>query len=131
MKDLPETAERHPAPAASLLPGLAENQKLAFAVVRFQARVMKAALQYQAEALGFLRHRLEQDVKLLDGLVSEDGFADAFDVVGVYMQNAASDYAAEASKVAALGSTYATDAARQVRRQAEEVIADMAARTVA
>ena len=91
----------------------------------------KAALNYQVETLGFIRRRLEQDIKLLDDLVPDDGIADPVDVFGVFFQNAASDYAAEASKVAALGSRLVRDAARQVRSEAETVIDDMAARTVA
>lgn len=131
MTDLPPTDRWRVAPMASMMPGLPEGYRLILTAARFQRQVAKAALNYQVEALGFLRHRLEQDIRLLDDLVSEDGIADPVDVFGVFFQNAASDYAAEASKVAALGSRIARDAARQVRSEAETVIDDMAARTVA
>lgn len=117
--------------AFSALPGMAESRKFLLAGMRLQALGFKAAMRYQIEALGFLKHRCEQDMKFVDALVADDEFKDAFDVYVTFMQNAANEYAAEAGKVAEIGSRVASETARRVRRQAQDVIDDAAARTVA
>jgi hypothetical protein len=107
------------------LPFVANGQKFALAAARLQAQAFKAAMRYQIEALGFLTHRLEQDVKFADDLVASNEFNDAFDVFTTFMQNAATEYATEASKVISIGSKLASDAAKQVRREAEEAAEDI------
>ena len=52
-------------------------------------------MQYQIEALKFLKHRYEEDVKLANELVASNEFNDAFDVVTTFLQNAATEYATE------------------------------------
>ncbi len=82
-------------------------------------------MRYQIEALAFLKHRYEQDVKFVDDLVGSDEFNDAFDVFTTFMQNAATEYATEASKVINISSRLAAETARQVRKEAEEAVEDM------
>lgn len=115
----------------SALPGMAESQKFLLAAARLQALGFKAAMRYQIEALSFLRHRCEQDMKFVDALVADDEFTDAFDVCVTFMQNAANEYAAEAGKMAEIGSRVASETARRVSRQAVKTLDDVAARTVA
>ena len=115
----------------SALPGMAESRKFLLAAVRLQALGFQAAMRYQIEALSFLKHRCEQDMKFADALVADDEFKDAFDVCVTFMQNAASEYAAEAGKVAQIGSRVASETARRVSKQAAEAIDDVAAQTVA
>jgi negative regulator of replication initiation len=111
-------------------PFIANGQKLFLASARLQAHAFGAAMRYQIEMLGFLKHRYEQDVKLVDELVSSDEFADAFDVVSVFMQNAATEYTSEAGRMASIGSKLGSQTARQMRRQANEIVGDVATRTV-
>jgi hypothetical protein len=113
------------------LPMMATGHNLFFAATRLQANAFKAMMRYQIETLSFLKHRYEQDVKLADDLLASDEFNDAFDVLGNFMQNASSDYAAEAGKVASIGSKLASETAKRLRKEAETTIEDMAARTVA
>jgi hypothetical protein len=118
-------------PAFPATPSLADAQKFFSDAARMQAEAYRALMRYQIEMLGFIKHRFEQDVKLVDDLAESKAFNDAFDVVTDFMQNAATQYAAEAGKVASLGSKLSAETARRVRRQAGEVIDDLAAKTVA
>lgn len=110
---------------------LGESRK-AFAVgMRMQAQSMKAALRWQAEALSFLARRSEATVQLLDDLVADEEFKDAFDIAAAYMQNATMDWMDEAGRLAALAPEIAGEAATAIREQAEAAAQDIAAATVA
>lgn len=124
-------AEQSPLAPLSSLPMMATGQKLFFAAARLQANAFKAMMRYQIETLTFLKHRYEQDVKLVEDLVASDEFNDAFDVFADFMENARSEYATETGKVASIGSKLASETAKRLRKEAETTIEDMAARTVA
>ena len=112
-------------------PGTANVQKFWMSVARLQANAMKAALRYNVEALDFVKHRVEKDIKLFDDLSSSDGLKDAFDVYAGFMEGALAEYSGETSKFASLGSKIASETADEVRREAKAVIDDLAASTVA
>ncbi|RST88155.1 phasin family protein [Aquibium carbonis] len=112
-------------------PGVANVQKFWIAAARLQANAVKAALRYNVEALDFVRHRIEQDIKLFDDLSSSDDMKDAFDVYAGFMEGAIAEYSGETSKFASLGSRIASETADEVRREAQAVVDDMAAGTVA
>jgi hypothetical protein len=113
------------------LPFMANGQKFALATARLQAHAFKAMMRYQIETLAFLKHRYEQDVKLVDDLVASDEFNDAFDVFTTFMQNAATEYATEASKVINISSRLAAETAKQVRKEAEEAVEDISVAAIA
>ena len=127
---MPNRAEQSPLAIPSL-PMMADGQKLLSATARFHAQAFKAMMRYQIEMLSFVKHRCEQDLKLVDDLVASDEFNDAFDVLGNFVQNATSDYATEVGKVAAISSKVASETAQRVRKEAGRTIGDMAAKTVA
>lgn len=112
-------------------PFLGSGQKYAFAMARFQGQAFKAIMRYQVETLAFLKHRYEQDMKLVDDLTASGDFNDAFDIYAAFLQNAVSEYAAETGKVASIGSKIASDAAARVKREAAAAIDDMEATTAA
>lgn len=116
--------------AAMHLPTVAGGERFLQETARLQAQAFKAAMRYQIEMLSFLKHRYEQDVKLVDDLISSDEFADAFAACSDFMRNAAVEYTSEAGKVATIGSRLASDMAKRVRKGAEETIEDLAASTV-
>ena len=113
------------------LPTAQNAQKLILAAAFLQAHTFKAMMRYQIETLSFLKHRCEQDVRLAEDLIDGSDFKDAFDVFANFLQNATSQYATEAGKVAALTSKLVSETARRVRKEAETAIEDMAAKTVA
>jgi hypothetical protein len=113
------------------LPFLATSQKLFQAGARLQAHAFKAAMQYQIEALSFLKRRYEDDIKLMEDLARSEESKDAFDVIANFVQNATSDYAAEAGKITSIGARLASETARRVRKEAEHTIEDLATATTA
>jgi hypothetical protein len=114
-----------------LLPMAENSQKVVLAAASLQAHAFKAMMRYQIETLAFLKNRYEQDVKLADDLVAGFEFNDAFDIFSTFLQNATSEYAIEAGKVAALTSRLASETARRLRKEARTAIEDVAAKTVA
>lgn len=105
--------------------------KLFSLAARGQAEIAKATLRWQVDSLSFLVRRGEKTVKLLDDLTDDDDFADAFDIVATYMQNAVLDFADEAGRLAAAGPRIASETAGVLREQADALAEDMAAGTVA
>lgn len=111
-------------------PTAADAQRMLFTIARLQAHAFKSMLRFQLEATSFMRHRLQQDIRLVDDLTRSNDFADAFDVFTGFFQNAATEYSGEAGKVAEIGSQIASETARKLRHEARETVEDMAARTV-
>jgi len=109
----------------------AASEKLLHATTQLQAHAFRAFMRYQIEALAFLKHRCEQEAKLAEDLVANDGFKDAFDIFSTFMQNAASEYTVEAGRVASIGSKIASETAKRARQQADSAMEDRAAKTVA
>ena len=95
------------------------------ALTRAQAHAIKAMLQYQAEALGFLKHRYREDIKLVDDLLARDGAKDSFEIWVGFFQKAISEYSNEAGKMASIGSRLSSETANSVRKEAAAVIEDM------
>jgi hypothetical protein len=111
-------------------PTAADGQRMLFSIARMQGHAFKSMLRFQMEAADFLRHRLQQDMKLVDDLTRSADFTDAFDVFAGFFQNAAWQYSGEAGRVAEIGSKVASQTARKLRSEAGEIFDDMAARTV-
>lgn len=112
-------------------PSIAIGQKALLALGRLHAQNVKTVLQFQSEGLDFLKHRYDEEMKLIDDLISTDGLIDAFTVYSSFFQNAVTEYSKEAAKLNAIGSRAASETAKRVRKEAEIVTEDMAARTAA
>jgi hypothetical protein len=111
-------------------PTAADGQKMLFTMARMQGHAFKSMLRFQMEAVDFLRHRIRQDMKLVDDLTRSVDFTDAFDVFAGFFQNAAAEYSGEAGKVAEIGSKVASETAHKLRAETRGSLEDMAARTV-
>lgn len=111
------------------MPMVSNVQSAMLAYLHLQAQALKSALRYQSEALGFLKHRYEEDMKLFDQLVTTRDLNDALSIYSSFYQTAASEYSQEASKMADIGSEMASETARQVRKETENVTDDMMAAT--
>ena len=90
-------------------------------------RVAILGIMYPIEALGFLRHRYEQDMKLVDDLVSSEDVNNAFDTYTGFFEKAVADYSMEASKVATMSSEIASEAGKQVQEEADIITKDVTA----
>lgn len=126
---MPWNVEEYRAP--EMLPFVRTGQKLFQATTSLQSHSMRALLRCQIEGATFLKRRFEDDLKLLEKLTGGDEFVDAFDVFVNFVQNATSDYANEASRIASIGAKLASETAGQVRKEAETTIDNMAAATLA
>jgi len=102
-------------------------------MTRLQAGAFKAMLKWQVESLGFLRHRCEQEIRLIDDLLQSPEPADVLSTCSCYFQNALDDYSKEAVKAASYGDggKVATDAAREFRSGAERLSENAMAATIA
>ena len=131
MHKLEEHCSSHRAVAA--MPFLAAGgQNMAMAAARLNAQALKSVMWYQIEVLGFLKHRYEQNLRLLDDLIESGELNDTFDVFSVFVENAACEYSREAVKIATMGSRFAAETASRVRKEADTRIEDiMAARLAA
>ena len=119
-------------PFAQVTPMLSNSPKALFSAVRLQAQAYKAMMRYQIEALSFMRHRLEEDVRLVDEIATAHDLGNAFEIYADFLQQTVSEYSDEAGKLANLGSKLASETARQVRREAETTMEERtAARTAA
>lgn len=100
---------------------LADFQKYLLMFPHLQALAARAALGQQQQALSFLTHRCEQDVQLVDRIVNAGEIKDIYDAVVNFYEGAAKEYAAEAGKVAELGSRMTDDAMKSMRQETDEM----------
>ena len=112
-------------------PFMMNGQKLMFSMARMQGHAMRAALQMQVEAMSFLKHRYEQDLKLVDDLTGSDGFSDAVNTYSQFLQETVTEYSDETGKIAEIGTRVASDTAKRAREEAEAFSEEIAARNAA
>ncbi|WP_331376813.1 hypothetical protein [Sinorhizobium chiapasense] len=111
-------------------PVMADGAKYLLSMGRFQAEAVRMTLRYQVEMLNFLKSRREQDLKLLEDLLSPDHLNETFDLYCSFWQNAVLDYSDEAARIAEIGSDMAAETAKQVREDKELLTKDMAGQLV-
>lgn len=70
--------------------------------VALQAQAWKTMLTCEAEMFNFLTHRCERSAKLVSEIQAAKQPQDAFQAFSDFMQEAATDYASEMGKLAAL-----------------------------
>lgn len=90
-------------------------------MARLQASAAKAALKWQIESLGFLKHRYEQDLKFINELLDTPEPGEMLSACSCFMQNALDEYSKETVKATNFGSRIVTDTAREIRSEAEKV----------
>ncbi len=117
--------------AATQMPLVLNGQKLIETMARMQGHAMRAALNMQIETLGFLKHRYEQDLKLVEMLTGSDGFSDAFSACSKFWKETVNEYSDEAGKIVSISSKLAAEAASNVRKDAERIREELAEKSVA
>ena len=85
----------------------------------------------QIETLGFLKHRYEQDLKLVDMLTGSDGISDAFSTCSEFWKETMNEYSDEAGKIVSISSKMAAEAAKNVRKDGERISGELAEKSVA
>jgi hypothetical protein len=134
MKGKPMPIANSPSQADSALaqsPQSGSGQRLMLTMARMQGHAMHAALNMQIETLGFLKHRYEQDLKLVDRLTGLNGFSDAFSSCSEFWKETVSEYSEEAGKIVSIGSRLAAEAASNARKDAEKIGQELTEKSVA
>ena len=109
------------------IPLMATGQKFVLTIARLQGHAFTAMMRYPIEALGFLRHRYEQDMKLVDDLVASEDVNNAFDTYAGFFEKAVADYSMEAGKVATMSSEIASEAGKRMQKEADIITKDVTA----
>ena len=120
-------------PSASIVnsvPFAQASRTLAMAAVHIQAHALKALIRMQIESLAFVQSRCEQDVKLIDDLITSEKYHNTFGVYGEFCRDAASEYAAETRKLMTIGSRFVSDSATFADGEVDKVFEDVTARTI-
>jgi hypothetical protein len=106
---------------------MATGQKFVFTMARLQGHAFTAMMRYPIEALGFFRHRYEQDMKLVDDLVATEDVNNAFAIYADFFEKAVADYSMEASKVATMSSEIASEAGKRMQKETDTIAKDVTA----
>jgi hypothetical protein len=113
------------------MPAALNGQKLLHTMARMQGHAMRAVLNMQIETLGFLKHRYEQDLKLVDLLTGSAGIGDAFSVCSEFWKETVNEYSDEAGKIVSINSRLAAEAASKIRADVEKISQGSAEKSVA
>lgn len=120
-------------PSASIfnsVPFAHTNRAFAMATVHMQAHAFKALIRVQIESLAFVKHRCEQDLKLIDDLITSEKYHNTFGVYGEFCRDAVSEYTAETRKLVSTGSRIVSDLAKYGNGEVDKVFEDVTARTI-
>lgn len=88
-----------------------------------QAAFLKAAIDQQRELFDFLGRRCDEDMKLAARLGSAASASDVYSACIGFYQDAATQYAAEAGKVAEIGSQGTIGIVHDIQQQQGEALA--------
>ena len=107
-----------------------EGRSLMLSAARFQADMLQTALRGQIEALTFMQSRSEQHLQLWEDLLASDYARDGFDLYCSFWRNAFQDYSDEAERFTRMGARLATEAAKRVSEEQEELTESVARQMV-
>ncbi|WP_306030743.1 phasin family protein [Stappia sp. MMSF_3263] len=97
---------------------------------RMHSEALRATLGWQAEMLDFFRHRIEQDIRLVDSLIKAREPDEVVSTCSAFCSQAFDDYTREAVKAARYGQDVASETSEQVRKDAEELSNDLKTATL-
>ncbi|WP_428697590.1 phasin family protein [Stappia sp.] len=97
---------------------------------RMQSEALRATLDWQAGMLDFLRHRIEQDVRLVDRLMHAREPDEVVSTCSEFCSQAFDDYTREAVKAARYGQDVASETSEKVRKDAEDLSDDLKTATL-
>lgn len=94
------------------------GQKSMMAFAHLHQRLMRNALEVNAQLLDFARKRIEEDIRTNDQLCRCDNVTDALEVMNGFYQKAFREYADEANELVRLG----TDSARNAQQAGSDAL---------
>jgi hypothetical protein len=107
-----------------------EGRSLMLSMARFQADMLQTALRGQIEALSFIKNRSEQHLQLWEDLLASDYARDGFDLYCSFWRNAFQDFSDEAERFTRMGTRLATQAAKRVSEEQEDLTEKVARQMV-
>jgi len=102
-------------------PMAANLPKMIQASTRMQAQLFNNCMKYNIEVLNFLKHRFEQDMKLVESVTKTEDSGKAFKAYMNFWQSAVREYTDEAGKLAAINN----DVASKIEQEAHAITENM------
>lgn len=118
-------------PPVSVPTALAGGEKILVGFARMHGLAWRSAMRWQAETLGFLKRRAEEEVSTAEEILACEKVERVPDVLADFYQKAFTDYANEAARLVDLGAKLVADGAKELRRETREAVEEEALKTVA
>ena len=122
MATKPQTSKSTTAADALDLDRLAnasQNSLLAFG--HLHSRLLRNALEVNAELLDFARNRIGEDIRTSERLARCDNATDTMEVMSKFYQKAFEEYAQEANQLVKLGSDVAKHSLEDIQRETIDI----------
>ena len=122
MATKPETRKSTTAADALDLDRLANaSQNSLFAYGHLHSRLLRNALEVNAELLDFARNRIGEDIRTSERLARCDNASDTMEVMSGFYQKAFEEYAEEANQLVKLGSDAAKHSLEDIQRETIDI----------
>lgn len=99
-------------------PSFETAQQFAASMARLQAHAAKAVIEYNLEAVDFVKHRLIRDADFVARMAASKDFGEALGVYSNFWQEALSEYTDEAGKLTAMNTKAAQESAVEIAQEA-------------
>ncbi len=96
-----------------------QNSLLAFG--HLHSRLLRNALEVNAELLDFARNRIGEDIRTSERLARCDNATDTMEVMSEFYQKAFEEYAEEANQLVKLGSDVAKHSLEDIQRETIDI----------
>ncbi len=100
----------------------ASGRRSLLAMAHLHSRLMRNALELNAELLHFAHRRVEEDISASEKLSRSRTPAEATEVMNGFYRKALEDYAEEAEKVMKIGADAARRSIEETQAEADEVL---------
>jgi hypothetical protein len=97
---------------------LMNTEKLMMSLARLNGLALQSMLRMNVEAMSFIKHRYEQDVKILETLARCEGINEAMNTYSQFMKDTVTEYSDEVSNIVDIGSKAGTETAKRIRKEA-------------
>ena len=122
MATKPQTGKSTTAADTLALDWLANaSQNSLFAYGHLHSRLLRNALEVNAELLDFARNRIGEDIRTSERLARCDNATDTMEVMSEFYQKAFEEYAEEANQLVKLGSDVTKRSLEDIQRETVDI----------
>jgi hypothetical protein len=97
---------------------LMNTENFMMSLARLNGLALQSILRMNVEAMSFVKHRYEQDVKILDALVKCEGINEAMNTYTQFMKDTVTEYSEEVGNIVDIGSKAGAETAKRIRKEA-------------